>query len=63
MSVGKNIKEMRELRNLTQEELSKKVGITQAMLSQIERGTKNPSIQVGVLIADALNCKVDDLTN
>lgn len=63
MSVGKNIKEMRELRNLTQEELAKKVGISQAMLSQIERGTKNPSLQVGTLIADALNCNVDDLTN
>jgi transcriptional regulator with XRE-family HTH domain len=62
VGVGTNIKERRELLGLSQEELCSKVGISQPMLSQIERGTKNPSLQVGTLIADALKCNVEDLT-
>lgn len=61
MGVGKNIKAKREDLNLTQDELANKVGITQAMLSQIERGTKNPSLPLGFLLAEALNCDVSEL--
>lgn len=61
MSVGKNIKEKREQLNLTQQELAQMAGITQAMLSAVEIGAKNPSFQVAVAIANALNCTTDDL--
>ncbi|MBR1763057.1 MAG: helix-turn-helix transcriptional regulator [Eubacterium sp.] len=61
MSVGENIKKMRERRNLTQHELSEKVGITQSMLCQIEAGLKFPSFPVAVQIAKALNCTTDEL--
>ena len=62
MEVGRNIKFKREAAGLTQEELAKKVGVTAAMICQIERGTKNPSLQVGTLIAEALGCDVAELT-
>ena len=46
MSVGANIRRIRE---------------EQAMLCQIERETKNPSLQVSVEIAALLDCDVKDL--
>ena len=61
MRVGERIKEIRERAGLSQAELSEKVGITQAMLCQIERGTKNPSLQVGKIISDILGCSIDEL--
>ena len=50
MSVGENIKKMREEKN---------TGVTQAMICQIERGTKNPSLQVACQIAKVLGCEVN----
>lgn len=61
MSVGKNIRIRREERRLSQKEMAKMTGISQAMLCQIERGTKNPSIQIGKEIADILGCSMEDL--
>lgn len=60
MSIGTNIKQKRKAAGLTQIELAKLSGITQAMLCQIERGTKNPSLQVSLELANQLGCKVED---
>ena len=43
MSIGENIKKIRNSNGLTQEALANKVGITRPMLTQIERGTKTPT--------------------
>jgi len=61
LSVGANIRRIREERGLTQAYLAEKAGISQAMLCQIERETKNPSLQVSVEIAALLDCDVKDL--
>lgn len=61
MSVGANIRHIREARGMTQAYLAEQVGITQAMLCQIERETKNPSLQVGREIAHLLGCTVEEL--
>lgn len=61
MSVSENVKRIRVAKEMSQEELAAKVGITQSMLCQIERGTKNPSLQVGKEIAAALGCAIEDL--
>ena len=61
MRVGERIRELREKAGVSQVELSEKVGISQSMLCQIERETKNPSLQVGKLIAEALGCEIADL--
>ncbi len=63
MSVGANIRRIREARGMTQAYLAEQAGITQAMLCQIERGTKNPSLQVGQEIAHLLGCTVEHLLN
>ncbi len=61
MNVGENISRIRKEKGLTQAYVAEKVGISQAMLCQIERGTKNPSLQVGKEIAEILNCKIESL--
>ncbi len=61
MNVGENIRRIREDKGLSQVYVAENVGISQAMLCQIERGTKNPSLQVSMGIASILNCNVEDL--
>ncbi len=61
MNVGENIRRLRVDKKITQSELAEVVGISQAMLCQIERGTKNPSLQIGKEISDALGCTIDEL--
>jgi len=61
MNIGETIKAMRESKNIKQVELAEKVGIAQAFLCQIERGTKTVSLPLGKQIADVFGCTVDDL--
>lgn len=61
MSVGENVRRIREDAGYTQAWLAEQVGITQAMLCQIERGKKEPSLKVAKWIAEALDCTIDDL--
>ena len=60
MSVGENIRRIREMKEIPQVELAEKAGVTQAMICQIERGTKNPSIQVAAEITGVLGCALED---
>ena len=61
MSIGENIKSRRKALNMQQGDLAKVVGVSQAMICQIERGTKVPSMPLGAEIANCLGCKIDDL--
>lgn len=61
MSVGENIKRLRIEKNVKQVELAEKVGITQSMLCQIERGSKALTVQLGKQIAEFFGCSIDDL--
>lgn len=60
MNVGESIRKRREALGLLQVDVAAAAGISQAMLCQIERGTKNPSLQVSVALAEQLHCSVDD---
>lgn len=63
MSIGRNISRMREKRGMNQVQLAQEVGITQSAISQIEKGIKNPSLQVGSEIARVLRCSIEDLVD
>ena len=54
----KNIKEIRIKRKLTQDEASKKLGITKEYLSMIERGIRNPSDTLKYKFAELYNVSV-----
>lgn len=61
MSIGTNVRILRERANITQEELSKKMGITQSMLSQIEKDIKALSLIRAKDMSEILGCSVEDI--
>lgn len=52
--VGDRIHSVRKELHVSQIELSKKSGVSQAAISSIEQGKKNPSVETLCMIADAL---------
>lgn len=62
MSIGENIKRLRESKNYTQKELAEAVNVTQSMINQIERGTKTLTVPLGCELAKVLDCDLADLT-
>ncbi len=48
----------RKDQNLTQKELSERTGITQADISRIERGTRNPSLEMIKRLARGLGMRL-----
>lgn len=59
--VGQRIRELRNERHMSQEELAFKSGISPAHLGQIERALKNPTIDTVSKIAAALDIPVASL--
>ena len=51
----------RERANLTQAELSQKTGVDQGLISRVEKGIKDLTGQRWRVIAEALDCSVDEL--
>lgn len=48
------LKELRKSKNLTQEQLSEKLEISRAFLTQLELNKRNPSVQTAMKIAKVL---------
>lgn len=61
MGIGENIKKERKKFGLTQHELSARLGVSPAMISQYENGTRKPKIETIEKIADALKIPVGHL--
>lgn len=61
MSFSNNLKRLREEKELTQEELAKRIQVAQPTIAMYERGTKLPSILVGVDLAKVLNTTCEEL--
>ena len=57
--IGKMIKMMRTQKDLTQMELAEKAGVSLPIVSAIEKGTANFTIDVFVKLGTALNCYID----
>ena len=60
LNLGKKLKAYRQLNNMTIRDLANKTSITSSMLSQIEHGTVNPSINTLRVIAAALDTPLYD---
>lgn len=60
-SIGANIKARRRELGMNQEELARRLGVTQANISRIEANVKGPSADMLPEIAEALYCDVRDL--
>lgn len=58
-SIGKNIRKFRLMRNLRQEDLAEKAGLSINYVGALERGQKIPSLETFILILNALEVSSD----
>ena len=61
MSFGKNLKDTRVEKNVSQDDLAKKIGVHANHISRYERDLSAPSIEVVQKIAEALEISIDEL--
>lgn len=59
--LGQNIKNKRNARSMTQEQLAEKCDISSVFLSQIENSHKVPSLETLYKIADALEIPIESI--
>lgn len=53
--LGANVRHHRKLKGLSQERLALDAGMERSYVSDLERGTRNPSVRALGRLADALN--------
>ena len=53
MRIGEKIKELRRIKNMSLRELAAKTGLSKTTLSDLEKGTKNPSLETLEKVAAA----------
>lgn len=58
---GRRVRELRKECGLSQVELAAKVGIDRSYMGFLERGERNPSLEVIAKIAEALSVTPDEL--
>ena len=59
--IGKNIKALRQQKNMTQDELAEKLFVTRQTVSNYETGKSRPDIEMLMQIAEALNTDVNTI--
>lgn len=62
-TVGRQLRTLRKMRNLTLEELGRRSEVSMGLISQIERGRGNPSFNTLVQMAHALDVPIGRLFN
>mgnify|MGYP000597254839 CR=1 FL=1 len=60
-NIGRNIRQRRLELGLSLESLADTSGVSSTMLSEVERGRKNPTVKLAYQIALALGCSLNDL--
>ena len=61
MILKNNLKEVRQKKGLTQEELGANVGVSRQTIISIERYRYKPSLELAMKIAEKLNVKIEKL--
>jgi len=59
--LGANVRRYRKLAGMSQEELSLESGMKRSYVSDLERGTRNPSVRALGRLADALGVEPSEL--
>jgi transcriptional regulator with XRE-family HTH domain len=59
--LGMNVRRYRKLRGMTQEALALEVGMERSYVSDLERGTRNPSVRALGRLAQALDVEPKEL--
>jgi transcriptional regulator with XRE-family HTH domain len=55
------LKDIREARNMSQDDIAKQIGVSQQFISRVERGNKSISLDLAAEIADFLNVSLDEI--
>ena len=58
-----NLLQLRKLKNLTQEDIAEKVGVSRQAVAKWESGETTPDLERARLLAQVLGVSLDDLTN
>lgn len=61
LKIGYNVRTIRIQRGISQKELARRVGVSQAHISDIERNKRRASISVLLKIMEALKCEASDI--
>jgi transcriptional regulator with XRE-family HTH domain len=61
IEIGKTIKELRKSKGITATFVAQTIGITSSVLSEIERGKSNPTIDKVVALSDFFGVTIDYL--
>ena len=61
MILKNNLKEVRQKKSLTQEELGANVGVSRQTIISIERYRYKPTLEVALKLAQKLNIKIEKL--
>lgn len=59
--LGENVRRLRNERGLSQEELAFRAGMKRSYLSDLERGTRNPTVRALGRLAEALEAEAAHL--
>ena len=58
---GRNVRELRKAKGLSQEDLEGLTGLKRSYISDMERGTRNPTLKAVERVAAALGVKPEEL--
>ena len=61
VALGKNVRELREQKKLTQEALAERSGLDPSYISGIERAVRNPSVVSLARLSGGLGCTVAEI--
>ena len=61
IALGKNVSELRNKKELTQEQLAERSGLDPSYISGIERGVRNPSVLSLARLAHGFEVSVSDV--
>jgi putative transcriptional regulator len=61
MHLENRVREVRNERDLTQEELARLVGVTRQTILAVEKGGYEPSVRLALVLASSLAVSVDEL--
>lgn len=61
--IGENIQSLRKMRNLTQEALAEKIGVSRQTVAKWEAGESSPDLEMASALSRELEVSLDEMTS
>lgn len=62
ITIGNNIKKYRTIAKISQKQLADKIGVSHFWICKLEKGKRNTTINLLILISECLNVELSQLT-